>query len=105
MPEENPILRGAQPVRHVRSNLTKGETHVQKRALQVRILSHGSSRLRWNPSHYRVERICTERRADVAGDWSCPDPAAAGRTGTTRHGSRARHRNGFEHSNGRRSWT
>src|SRR5262245_30589019 len=99
MPEENPILRGAQPVLHVRSNLTKGETHVQNRALQVRILSHGSSRLRWNSSHYRVERICTERRADVAGDWCYPDPAAA------RDGSGARHRNGIEHSNSRRSWT
>src|SRR5215472_14484102 len=88
MLEENPILRGAQPVLHARFNPTKGETHGQNWTLQVRIPAHDSHSLPWNPSHYRTKRICAERRADVAGDWCCPDPAAA------RYGSGARHRNG-----------
>src|SRR6266480_4864075 len=94
---KKPILRRAQPVPYVRSNLTKGETHDQNRTLQVRIPAHDSRSLRWNPSHYCVERICPDPRAAVDGHWCCP--AAGG------GGSRARHRNGFEHSDRRRSRT
>src|SRR5438067_4308306 len=94
---KNPVLRRAQPVPYVRSNLTKGETHDQNRTLQVRITAHDSRSLRWNPSHYRVEHICSKPRAAVDGHWCCPDAA--------RGGSRAHHRNGFEHSDGRRSGT
>src|SRR5439155_17457140 len=95
--EKNPVLRRAQPVPYVRSNLTKGETHDQNRTLQVQTPAHDSRSLRWNPFHYRVERICPEPPAAVDGLWCCPDDAAGG--------SRARHRNGFEHSDRRRSRT
>ena len=47
--------------------------------MEVRIPARDSRSLRWNPSHYRVERICPEPPAAVDGHWCCPDADRAAR--------------------------
>ena len=64
-------------LRRIQPNLTKGETHDQNRTFQVRIPAHDSRSLRWNPSHYRVERICAEPPPTSTDIGAAPTPSAA----------------------------